>query len=98
MGFQFSSAEQDKATLVLAPVNAAIALKQDALVWGVNTTGTNGEVGVTGLTTNDGVVVTALAAAEAFYVTVAANGFTVKASDDNAPITGLKIAWCKVDV
>jgi hypothetical protein len=78
------------------PEKALFELKQDALTWAVNTTGTNGEVGVTGLTTNHGVIVTAQAAAEAFYVTVGTGSFVVKASDDNAPIVGLKIAWCKV--
>ena len=64
--------------------------------YGVNTTGTNGEVGVTGLTTNDGIIVTPLVNVAAHYVTVGANGFTLKAVADDSAITGKKIAWAKL--
>jgi len=84
-------------TLTLSTAEKALfETKEDALTWAVSTTGTNGEVGSSGMTTNNGVIVTAQAAAEAFYVTVGTGSFVVKASDDNAPITGLKIAWLKV--
>jgi hypothetical protein len=66
--------------------------------YGVNTTGTNGEVGVTGLTTNDGIIVTPLVNVAAHYVTVGANGFTLKAAADDSAITGKKIAWAKLTI
>jgi len=64
---------------------------------GVATThSSTGEVPVTGLLDTDGILLTPQAACELFYVTVAAGKFTVKAQDDNAPITSVKFAWRKV--
>lgn len=76
-----------------ANIETAIA---GQIPYGVNTTGTNGEIGVTGLTTNDGILVTPLATAVDFYVTVASNSFSVKAVSDNSAVTGLKVAWAKL--
>ena len=81
---------------ILTAVQTEIDTKQASLSKGVNTTGTNGEIGVTGMTTNDGVIVTPLATAVPFYVTMGTASFLVKAVSDNSAVTGLKVAWCKV--